>query len=454
MNSEPKTSQLYSSEVERNVLNSMLAFPTEIIDEVMGQLGKEDFFVPAHQIIWECLTQMHGKGQAVEMATAHQWLVDKGHAERIGSPAILAEIAATLATKVNVGSYVTILREKSTLRKLRAIANDILGSVEVLDKSGAEIADGASNALLGLLQRQGGGNNEHIQPVVDREIDCIETSSRSTSQCPITGIQTGMNCLDELTTGWHRGEFIVVAGRPGSGKSAILGNFAAAASSGKWDEECQGFMPGGYWTNIQSIEMPKSQFAARLLAGYMSLSYQCVRRRKLDEANLNKLLGMRLMFQDWNMTIDDDSSATISTIRAKARALKHAGKLDMICIDYLQRINTTMKCKGTGDRAVAVAEMARGLKSLARELDIVVIAACQFGRPTDTERPALHMLRESGDIENEADVVLGIHKYKDGDTICRELGILKQRNGASDIWWPVEFKGDHQRFYEKQNHPV
>jgi replicative DNA helicase len=428
---------LYSAEAEKAVLGCMMAQPQEVIDEVTDTLSKEDFFVPAHQEIFAALREMRNSQQAIDVMTIHQWLTDRKLAEAVGSPGILAELLVGFATHLNVGSYIRIVKDKSLLRCLQSACSIIVQDIAEMPDSVAEVLDRAESAIfhvtdLGLTQSTVEARHE-----IDKAIKLIENFQNRKGH--LQGLPTGFHKLDELTAGWKPGEMIVLAARPGQGKTALALTFARHALDQRYDEATDAWRKPGYAVGMFSLEMTNEQLMLRLLASYGSESLQHIRSGELDEHAMQKLRMVAGDMREWPLYLDDSSFLTINQLRGKARRMKDRYKIELLVIDYLQLLRSE-SAQAKDNRQNEVAEISRGIKALAKELEIPIIILAQLNRRSEEGKmePALHNLRESGAIEQDADVVMLLHrpdaeKDEDGNekqtgpVIPYSLNIAKQR---------------------------
>jgi replicative DNA helicase len=454
---------LYSAEAEKAVLGCMMAQPEEVIDEAVFTLSKEDFFVPAHQEIFAALREMHNSQQAIDVMTIHQWLTDRKLAEAVGSPGILGELLVGFATHLNVGSYIRIVKDKGLLRCLQSACSTIVQDITDMPDSVPDVLDRAESAIfkvtnLGITQSTVPASEE-----IDKAIKLIETFQNRKGRLP--GLQTGFHKLDEYTGGWKAGEMIVLAARPGQGKTALALTFAQHALRERYDEPSDAWKKPGYSVGMFSLEMTNEQLMLRLLASHAGERLQSIRQGQLDDHSLQKLRMVAGDMKEWPLFLDDSSFLTINQLRGKARRMKDRHKIDLLVIDYLQLLRSE-SAQAKDNRQNEVSEISRGIKALAKELSIPIIILAQLNRRSEEAKaePALHNLRESGAIEQDADVVLLLHRpdaEKDDDgndnaSVSREiipykLIIAKQRNGPTDKL-DIMFHAPYTRFDDPVRH--
>ena len=452
---------LYSAEAEKAVLGCMMAQPDEVINEATVRLLKEDFFVPAHQEIFVALREMYNERQAIDVMTIHQWLTDRKLAEPLGSPGILAELLVGFATHLNVGSYIQIVKDKSLLRCLQGACSTIVRDIVDMPDSVPAVLDRAESAIFQVTNQGLTQSTVSAREEIDKAIKLIENFQ--TRKGHLQGLPTGFHKLDDLTAGWKSGEMIVLAARPGQGKTALALTFARHALGQRYDDAADVWKKPGHSVGMFSLEMTNEQLMLRLLASYASESLQRIRSGDLDEHSMQKLRMVAGDMKEWPLYLDDSSFLTINQLRGKARRMKDRYKIEMLVIDYLQLLRSDSS-QAKDNRQNEVAEISRGIKALAKELEIPIIILAQLNRRSEEAKaePALHNLRESGAIEQDADVVLLLHRTdaeKDEDGNERQVGpiipyslnIAKQRNGPTDKL-EIMFHAPYTRFDDPVRH--
>jgi len=452
---------LYSAEAEKAVLGCMMAQPAEVINDATVALKKEDFFVPAHQEVFGAMREMYNSTQAIDVMTIHQWLTDRKLAEAVGSPGILAELLVGFATHLNVGSYIQIVRDKSLLRSLQLACSTIVQDIADAPDSVPSVLDRAESAIFQVTHQGLTNSTVTAREEIDRALKLIETFQ--TRKGHLHGLPTGFHKLDEMTAGWKAGEMIVLAARPGQGKTALALTFARHALDQRYDEATDSWKKPGHAVGMFSLEMTNEQLMLRLLAAYGSESLQNIRSGNLDEHSMQKLRMVAADMKEWPLYLDDSSFLTINQLRGKARRMKDRFGIDLLVIDYLQLLRSE-SAQAKDNRQNEVAEISRGIKALAKELAIPIIILAQLNRRSEESKgePALHNLRESGAIEQDADVVLLLHrpdqeKDQDGNErpvgpiIPYSLNIAKQRNGPTDRL-DILFHSNYTRFDDPVRH--
>jgi replicative DNA helicase len=457
-------SVLYSAEAEKAVLGCMMAQPHEVIVEVIESLIKDDFFDPAHQEIFAALRDMDSSSQSIDVMTIHQWLTDRKLAETVGSPGILGDLLTGFATHLNVGSYIKIVKEKSLLRCLQRACSTIVQDITDMPDSVASVLDRAESAIFHVTNMGMTQSTVPARDEIDKAIKLIENFQNRKGH--LQGLPTGFHKLDELTAGWKPGEMIVLAARPGQGKTALALTFARHALDQRYDEATDAWKKPGHAVGMFSLEMTNEQLMLRLLASYGSESLGRIRSGDLDEHSMQKLRMVAADMREWPLYLDDSSFLSINQLRGKARRMKDRYGIEMLVIDYLQLLRSESE-QAAANRQNEVAEISRGIKALAKELKIPIIILAQLNRRSEEaskgrSEPALHNLRESGAIEQDADVVLLLHRpdpEKDEEGNERQVGpvipynliIAKQRNGPTDKL-DILFHAPYTRFDDPVRH--
>ncbi len=453
---------LYSAEAEKAVLGCMMSQPEEVIDEAVFTLSREDFFVPAHQEIFAALREMHNMQQAIDVTTLHQFLTDRKVAEAVGSPGILGELLVGFATHLNVGTYLKIVKDKGLLRSLQHACSTIVQDIADAPDSVSEVLDRAETAIFKVTNMGITQSTVEASVEIDKAIQLIETFQSRKGRLP--GLPTGFQKLNDYTGGWKGGEMIVLAARPGQGKTALALTFAKHALKERYDEASDAWRKPGYAVGVFSLEMTNEQLMLRMLASHAGERLQNIRQGQLDDHSLQKLRMVAGDMKEWPLFLDDSSFLTINQLRAKARRMKERNKIDLLVIDYLQLLRSESN-QAKDNRQNEVAEISRGIKALAKELNIPIIILAQLNRKSEEAKaePALHNLRESGAIEQDADVVLLLHRESEKDeeggdagptyrdVIPYKLIIAKQRNGPTDKL-DIIFHAPYTRFDDPVRH--
>jgi len=408
-------------ESERSVLGAMLR-SREAALLAIETLQPDDFYDPANREVYAAMQTIATASQPIDLVTLDEELTRRGKLEAVGGAAYLIELSRSVPSAVNARAYIRIVDEKSTLRKLIAASEKIMQACYAGEQETQDILEEAEKQIYDITMRKGGEELVPIQPVLLKTFEKIELLVKNKGK--VDGVESGYTELDELLTGFHPGEMILVAGRPAMGKTSIGMNFIENAA-----------IRTGKKAAVFSLEMPAEQLAMRMLCTEARVDMQRVRRGQLDDSEWAKLCDAMISIGPTSIYVDATPGISVSGVRSKARRLQLEHGLDIIMIDYL----SLMSGVGSfGSRQEEVAQISRGLKSLAIELNVPIIALQQLSRaPTgrSNHRPMLSDIRESGAIEQDADVVMFVHRedYYDPDTAEKniaELIIAKQRNGS------------------------
>ena len=408
-------------ESERSVLGAMLR-SREAALLALETLQPDDFYDPANREIYAAMQLIAGASRPIDLVTLDAELTRRGKLDAVGGAAYLIELSRSVPSAVNARAYIRIVDEKSTLRKLIAASERIMQECYSGEKETQDVLETAEKSIYDITMRKGGEELVAIQPVLLKTFEKIELLAKNHGK--IDGVESGYTELDELLTGFHPGEMILVAGRPAMGKTSIGMNFIENAA-----------IHTGKKAAVFSLEMPAEQLAMRMLCTEARVDMQRVRRGQLEDDEWAKLCDAIISVGASSIYVDATPGITVSQVRSKARRLQLEHGLDIIMIDYLSLMTGV---GNFGSRQEEVAQISRGLKSLAIELGVPIIALQQLSRAPagrSNHRPMLSDIRESGAIEQDADVVMFIHRedYYDPETAEKniaELIIAKQRNGS------------------------
>ena len=407
---------------EQAAIGSMLLQEDAILRTV-EILKPEDFYRKSHEIIYRCISELFDKNNGVDLVTLTEELKRKDLLEKIGGVTYLTNLINSVPTAANIEYYVRIIEEKSILRNLINNATKII-SMGYEEKEDAKVLmDRAEHLMFEVSNRNLGQTFVPIKEILQDSFEKIEDLYHRDEY--ITGVPSGFIEFDDLTTGFQPSELIVIAGRPGMGKTAFCMNIAQNAAISKNTPVA-----------IFSLEMSKSQLVQRMLCSEARVDAHNLRKGRLAESDWPTLSMAAGRLSSAPIFIDDSASATSLEIKAKARRLKAQHDLGLIIIDYMQLMQNSSRAE---NRQQEISEISRSLKSLARELNVPVIAASQLSRAVEQRierRPRLSDLRESGAIEQDADLVIFIYreeyyKPKTEKKGTAEIIISKQRNGPT-----------------------
>jgi len=396
----------------------------EALYKVTEILQPEDFYLNKHRIIYDAIVSLERKNTPVDLTTLKQRLADQNELEDIGGDAALAELYRSVSTSANAEYYAQRIKDMAIRRQLIDASTKSIEQCFDTSQETAEVIDNIETNIFNVTEKRIVSNYKAIDDVLKETLTDIghwyETKKT------VTGTPTGYNDLDELLTGFHGSELIVIAARPGMGKTAfalnIMNNIASIAP-----EKAVLFF---------SLEMPASQLGMRLLCIQSLVDSQRVRTGHISSEEMKQLFAAASLLGKSNIYLDDTPSINIMEIRAKARRLQQKVPVGLIIVDYLQLITSLSRV----DRHLQIAEISRFLKQLARELDIPVVALSQLSRAVEQrtdQRPTLSDLRESGAIEQDADVVMFIYRHEKVNRDSEKKGIAdiivaKQRSGPID----------------------
>lgn len=421
---------------EQSAIGGMLLSKDAVADVVETVRGV-DFYIPKHEVIFEAVLNLYSHGEPTDVIAVTDELTKTAQLQRAGGAEYLHTLTGLVPTAANAGYYAGIVAEKAVLRRLVQAGTRI---VQMGYASEGEVVDLVNNAQAEIYGVTGGVEAEDYVPLVeaiDTAVDEIERARGRDGE--MVGVPTGFAELDELTNGLHGGQLIIVAARPGLGKSTLALDFARAAT-------VKHNVPAIFF----SLEMGRSEIAMRLLAAESSIPMQTLRKGNMEQRDWDKLAQVRGQIADAPLYIDDSPNMTLVEIRAKCRRLSQKVGLKMVVIDYLQLMTSGKKVES---RQQEVSEFSRALKLLAKELSVPVIALSQLNRGPEQradKKPALADLRESGSLEQDADIVVLLHREDAYDREAPPTGeadliVAKHRNGRQDTI-KVSFSGMYSRF--------
>ena len=413
----------HMSEAEDCVIGAMLS-DHDVIGTMAEALTADDFYNPAYKKLFQAMTDLYDDGILVDEVVLAERLKGMGVAEEYYSKSYLGGLIANLPTSQNAERYAVIVRENALLRRMIRVTEEITDECYDVTISCNQVMDNAEKKIFNLIQTRNTGDYVPIDQVVKKALDHIQILSNSNN--PITGLATGFTDLDNKTAGLQKSDLILVAARPSMGKTAFTLNLM--------ENIC---MKNGKAGVFFSLEMSKEQLVNRLLAMNSGVDSQKIRTGKLNELEWMELLGSAKKISDSGIIIDDTPGISIGELRSKCRKYKLEKDIQVVMIDYIGLMRGTDRAAKEG-RQNEIAEISRSLKALARELDVPVIALSQLSRnceKRDDKRPMLSDLRDSGAIEQDADVVMFLYRdeyYKKDNSKYKgitEVIVAKQRNG-------------------------
>ncbi|WP_304079714.1 replicative DNA helicase [Phascolarctobacterium succinatutens] len=419
-------------EAEQAVLGAML-IDKEAIAKATEVLSADDFYREAHRVIFSAMLELYNKNEAVDMVTVTEILKRDNKLEDIGGIAYITSLANVVLTAANVKYHADIVAEKSVLRQLVRVSTEIAAMGYEANEDVGTLLDTAESRILEISNRK---KKADFTPINDILMDSVQSiESLLQNKGGLTGIPAGFADLDKLTSGLHPSDFIILAARPSMGKTAlalnIVQNVALRAHKAI----------GGEPRSVAffSLEMSKEQLVNRMLCAEAGIDSQRLRVGEMHDEDWTHLWDACDTMSRAKIYIDDTAGITAMEMRSRARRLKAEHGLDLIVVDYLQLMQGSGKRNNSGDRQQEVSEISRSLKALARELDVPVLALSQLSRSVESrqvKRPMLSDLRESGSLEQDADIVAFLYRedYYNPETENKhtELIIAKHRNGPVD----------------------
>ena len=437
----------YSLEAEQSVLGSAF-LSKEALQKICDDLSEEDFYIDKHKIIFSCLSNLNKDGVPVDITIVIDRLESSKELSLVGNVDYLIEIANFVPSAANIDYYIKIVHDKSILRKLIEASNEITNASFTSDGPVNEVLDEAESKIFEVVHKRKSKEFRNIKDVVFKAQSDLEKLSENKNE--ITGLATGFYELDKITSGLHENELIILAARPGMGKTAFALNIASNIARNTTKNIA-----------IFNFEMSAEQLVNRMFSSIGQINFSKFRNGNFDNEDWKKLSESVSILSQTNMKIDDTPGSTIYDIRSKCRRLASSKEgLALVVIDYLQLINGTSK--NANNRQQEVSEISRGLKMMAMELHVPVIALAQLSRAVEgrpDKRPLMSDLRESGSIEQDADMVGFLYRDEyynreamNNDVNISEFIIGKNRSGPTKTI-EILFKGSTLTFanYQKEN---
>jgi replicative DNA helicase len=413
----------HNLEAEESVLGAILLSERAIYGLVIEEgLRADDFYRDQHRIVYQAILDLYDESRGVDTLTVTEHLRQHGQLEDAGGEGTVHALAGAVPAAGNARHYAKIVRDNALMRRLQRSAYQVLADLNDRSGSPREMVEQAERRILEVGHDDRQKDFRSIQEVLDEELDKLHRLSLEGTA--LTGVPSGFDRLDELTGGFQPGNLIIIAARPSMGKSALVANIAENAA-----------LDHGHPVALFSLEMSESELAQRFVASQASIKGEDLSKGRVAEKRWPKILAATNKLSQAPLYIDDSSDVGLLEIRAKARRLHAQKEIGLIIIDYLQLLRADSRIE---NRVEQVGQMSRGLKILARELNVPVIALSQLNRGVEArtdKRPLLSDLRESGSIEQDADVVMFIYRdeyYNDESEREGEADIIisKHRNGA------------------------
>jgi replicative DNA helicase len=423
---------------EQCVLGGMM-LSKDAISDVLDVIKAHDYYRPAHQLVHETILDLYGRGEPADAVTVAAELTRRGDIGRMGGAPYLHTLIASVPTAANAGYYARIVRERAILRRLVEVGTRIVQLGYTGDGDANELVDRAEAEVYGVTDRRISEDFLPLSEIMPGALDEIEAiGSRGGN---LAGVPTGFADMDALTNGLHPGQMIIIAARPAMGKSALALDVCRSAS-----------IQHGLTSVLFSLEMSRNEITMRLLSAEARVPLHAMRTGQLGEDDWTRLARRMSEVVDAPLFIDDSPNMSMMEIRSKCRRLKQRHDLKLVVVDYLQLMSSPKRVE---NRQQEVSELSRSLKLLAKELNVPVVALAQLNRGPEMrtdKRPLLADLRESGSIEQDADVVILLHRE---DAYEREsprageadLIVAKHRNGPTTVV-TVAFQGHYSRFVD------
>ncbi|WP_203337671.1 replicative DNA helicase [Nocardioides limicola] len=423
---------------EQSVLGSMLLSKDAIAD-VIEEVRGTDFYRPAHELIFDAILNLYGRGEPADPVTVADALQRRGELQRVGGGPYLHTLSANVPIAANAGYYASIVREKAVLRRLVDAGTKIVQMGYAAEGDADDVVDAAQAEVYKVTDKRASEDYAPLSDIMEGVLDEIEAIGNRDGG--IYGVPTGFADLDELTNGFHAGQMIIVAARPAMGKSTLALDFCRAAS-----------IHNNLTSVFFSLEMNRAEITMRLLSAEAKVPLNHIRNGEMTDDDWAKLARKMGEVSSAPLFIDDSPNMTMMEIRAKARRLKQRHDLKLIVIDYMQLMTSGKKVES---RQLEVSEFSRNIKLLAKELEVPVIALSQLNRGSEQradKRPMMSDLRESGSLEQDADMVILLHRddaYEKESARPGEADVIvaKHRNGPTrDV--VVAFQGHYSRFVD------
>ena len=432
----------HSVEAEQSVLGGLLLDNTAW-DKIADMIGESDFYRADHRLIYRHVSKLVGNSRPADVITVSESLESTKELEGVGGLAYLGALAQNTPTAANIRRYAEIVRDRAVMRKLAEVGTEIAETAyNPMGKEAGQLLDEAESKVFAISEQGARGKQGFMdmQPLLTQVVERIDMLYNRDNPSDVTGVPTGFTDLDKMTSGLQPGDLVIVAGRPSMGKTSLALNMAEHVA-----------LESGLPVGVFSMEMGASQLVMRMLGSVGKLDQHKVRTGRLADEDWRKLTDAVGRLNDAPIHIDETAALNSLELRARARRLhRQYGKLGLIVVDYLQLMSASSQGE---NRATEISEISRGLKALAKELNVPVVALSQLNRSLEqrpNKRPVMSDLRESGAIEQDADLILFIYRDEvynqdSPDKGKAEVIIGKQRNGPIGTITLV-FQGEYTRF--------
>lgn len=434
--------QPHSTDAEKTVLGAILLDPEAII-KVSDLLKPEDFYDPVHKLIYQAVLELHERHEVIDFVTVSSKLSDSKHVQQVGGTAFLAALASSVPTSSHIYQYAQIVKTKAVHRRVIEAGQKITGLGYEVGKPVGELLDQVEKTVFEITNTFIKEKFIHIREVLDARYEKFAEMHEAKDETAVKGVPTGYMGLDQKLSGLQPSDLIVLAGRPSMGKTALALGIAQNAAIRHRKS-----------VGIFSLEMSKEQLVDRLFASMLGVDSWKLQRGKLDDSDFQNMGPIMDELSKANIFIDDSVASSLPELRAKARRLQMEHGLDLIVIDYLQLMSTGND-HYVGNRVQEISEISRALKQIGRELRVPILALSQLSRAVENRPgniPQLSDLRDSGSIEQDADVVLMMYRedYYEEDSDrpgLTDIYVRKHRNGPTGRV-ELMFKREQMRFYD------
>lgn len=411
--------------MEKFLLSTMLLKNGEMVPKISAALTAEDFYRQSHRIIFNAIIKLYGEKTAPNVLSLIEELRQSGKIQDVGGINFIYSLSEIAHTTAYVDRYLKDIREKSTLRKLSRAGEEITQEADEDLKPFRDILDNAEKKIFTVTTRAEISEFEHISPIIQRSFERIRQAVNNPKG--LTGVETGFADLDKITSGFQKSDLILLAARPSMGKTALALNIAMNAAFNK------------NVVAVFSLEMSKEQLGHRLISSYSAVDSQTLNTGRTTSEDFGRIIDTLERISATKLFIDDTADISVLDLRSKARQIKSEHGLNFVVIDYLQLMQGNLRKGYEYNRQQEISEISRSLKALARELNVPILALSQLSRGVELradKRPMLSDLRESGSLEQDADLVMFLYReeYYDHETEnanVAELIIAKNRNGPT-----------------------
>lgn len=433
MENEITRAMPHNKEAEQSVLGCMLV-DSECIAQVSESLRDDCFYVEANKIIYNAIMSLYNMGSGVDVVTVAEVLSKEDKLAAAGGNEYLVFLAASLPTTNNLKQYISILADKAMLRRLIDASNTIVEKSYASGSDSAAVAEMAGQLIFNVLEKQGGSEIVHIHDILMKTYDNLVEIYQNKGQ--VLGVPTGLTDLDNILHGLRKGNLVLIAARPSMGKTSFALNIASHAA-----------IRANIPTAVFSLEMKDTELVSRLISSELMIDASRLMTGELEDDDWEKIAESLNLLGNAPIYINESSNVTVTDIRTKCRRLKHEKNLGLIVIDYLQLMTSDRR---SDSRQLEISEISRALKVLALELDIPIIALSQLSRASEKRidhRPMLSDLRDSGAIEQDADIVMFLYREEvyDKETEQKNIAeciVAKNRAGSTDtakLYWAGQY---------------